>query len=133
MISRSDSRVSAQSGFTVLEMLIALMILAGLLAVAASRVSGPSESLQSGALAAALAEQATTARLMAMQTRLDVKFEAELPQGTSIIPCTGESIVREIHFLANGQVEGNAICLQTENRRTVFRIDWLTGQMTLDE
>ena len=128
MTSPSNSRCP-QAGISVLEMLIALAILAVITGVAATQLRGPSQALTNSALLAALCDQAVMMRIRAMQTETEQSFLPDLPSSATIVACVDGEPRREIYFLPGGQVDGGPLCIQTDRERVTIEIDWLTGQL----
>jgi general secretion pathway protein H len=143
---------SAQEGFTLLEMVCVLAIIALLAAVLlpfipreTSRSRLQAYALQAAALLkvdrdAAIRRQVSVATLVDPRDRMirsgasqvairipdDVHFDAVLPQ-----TCQRQAALSTIRFLANGTSCGGTIALMRFNTGYEIRVNWLTGRVEI--
>jgi general secretion pathway protein H len=155
MLCLSEHRTSnprCDTGFTLLEMLIVITILAILLAVVPSAMNGlPTIRLR--AAAAMVAEALRQAHDDAIRTgsSVDVSFDAERRaykvQGAPLqyLPPMVDSMyvlkagplgrhrMTVLQFFADGSATGAAISLGHGHLRTVIGVEWLAGRVQVDE
>jgi general secretion pathway protein H len=143
---------SAEQGFTLLEMVCVLAIIALLAAVLlpfipreTSRSRLQAYALQAAALLkadrdAAIRRQVNVATLVDARDRMirsgashdairipnDVRFDAVLPQ-----TCQQQAALSTIRFLANGTSCGGTIALMRFNAGYEIRVNWLTGRVEI--
>lgn len=123
------SPLNNQSGFTLLEMMVVLSIVAIVFAAGLSSVGRPSDRRLLTSSMTDVIDGATTARLRAISSQQVVAYLPAATGTVAIDACRTGSQVKEILFLPNGQARGDAFCLKGQN--LVIRIvpDTLTGQL----
>ena len=136
-------RAASNAGFTLVEMLVVLAIMAVTLAVSLPYVRGSSEAhildATAQTLAARLRETQSAAMFDNAERTLSIDLKHKLildpvfvvPQGISLKIVTAEKEVTtelaSIRFFADGGSTGGTIALSKgENTREIF-INWLTG------
>lgn len=145
-------RASADAGFTLLEMVCALAILAALTAIALPRFPLATSRPRLEALAietAALLKADRTAALrkgQAVETRVDAvsgRIEAgasgralRMPADvrmTAVLPrlCNGQASAARIRFLPSGQSCGGVVALSRGSAAYEIRVNWFTGGIAL--
>lgn len=142
-----------QAGFTLLEMLVvlALLALAAYLALPTARGGTDRLALRSTALHVAALARATRLKAMAdgrdalLVVNLDERTISRrgagrpiaIPQRTEIAVETARSEVADpearIRFLPDGRATGGTITLAADGQRLVVAVDWLTGAVTVRE
>lgn len=130
MSLRSDPRQSRR-GFTMLEMLVTVAILAAMLAVAASTARGPSGQALLKAEAIRIANEAMTARLRAMDSTEPQTYRPVSDQ-IEITPCDGGIDAPTLVYRRDGGTDTQTLCLRTNDRELRLKVDWLTGQIVED-
>ncbi len=146
-------RRCADSGFTLLEMLVVLVILGLMVGLVVTR--GPPRSaslnLRGAAVEVAQALQAARARAIATDRRVDFRLDVAghafavdggaaraLPASLalSIVAVTSEAgadRIARIGFAPDGSSTGGRIDLAEGMRRTRIDVDWLTGRVRVAE
>lgn len=110
-----------QEGFTLLEMMMVLLIMALISGVViATRPIAPAE-LRFQVRIAELAKSASLARYKAVKNGIAVNWNSNSE------PC--EDGQRDIVFFPDGTNSSGPICLVINNRATKFRLDAITGQV----
>ena len=126
MTSSCDS-ARRRRGYSVLEVLVVLAVLALVLGAAASRFTPPSDRLELEHLGSATIAAATTSRLRALRTGAIVPLEIETDGRVSPCAKADEGARPQILFFPDGHAEGGPLCFAMGARRLTFSVDWLTG------
>lgn len=140
----------AEPGFTLIEIMVALAILAVALGLIIGRGPMRSQALETRAAAGALAQALRAARARAIATNHDVTVAID-PQRHLFAPDGGEKVamdpamsidvlapairgpgnVRLIRFSQDGSSTGGQILLGVGQRRLGITVQWLTGQVSV--
>ena len=119
MILRSEISTGSQAGFTLLETLITLTILALATAVSVAAIKGPSPQLH-------LQRQATLLQAKAAQHRhLAVSSRRPLTWQVGALSCDSEKA--EVAFLPNGTAHGPDLCLSIDGNMLRMTLLPLSG------
>jgi general secretion pathway protein H len=150
-MKRQGERVA---GFTLLEMLVVLAILAMVSAAGASFVRPRPDALALDSAALNLAAYLRSARTHAMQVNRDASFTIDvegrrywtetlperfdIPKSASVSLYSAsservEETVGRIKFFADGSSTGGRIQLKSMQRRLDVTVDWLTGATHIDK
>lgn len=139
-------------GFTLLEALVVIGILALVATIFAADYRRPTASIDVGAAAMRVAGELRAARSIAMRQSRDVEFvfsaeerwyqvegraRAHLPNGVDVVFVSAQPLVRgaqdaRLVFFRDGSSTGGEIALRSEARVHRVRIDWLTGKVTTE-
>lgn len=129
------------TGYTLMELLVAVAIMALLAVVTMPRLSAGRPGLETKSAAQAVAEDLAAARRMAVlqdaQTR--VVFTGRgyevLPGGPTRTLPAGIALAgsREIDFFADGSTSGGAVRLSRANSHHVVVAHWPSGRIAIDE
>jgi general secretion pathway protein H len=136
------------AGFTLVEMLVVLVILALVVALVPPLLAGGEARLQLAASAREIAASLRETRSLAIREGRSEAFIVDgagrfragagparrLPQGL-LLSITGVADVRAraaIRFFADGSSTGGRLILLRGERRSDVTVDWLTGRIVLD-
>jgi general secretion pathway protein H len=142
-----------QSGFTMIEMIVVLVVLGLMLGLVLGRGPMRSSTLDAGVAARELAQALRLARSRAItldrpvsllldrvahNVRIDGERLQALPRDVRISAATpaGEVIsdrVVDIRFTTDGSSSGARIVLGEQNFQRVLVVDWLTGRVRIDD
>lgn len=124
---------TAEAGFTLVELLVALTLVALLAAVALPRVQAllvPSIEQTTRRVALAVRDQRTAAMLSGrMVVVTGAALVPLLPAGTVVE--AAEPAEPGILFFPNGSSSGGRIVLAAWDGRRAVEVDWLTGRVTV--
>lgn len=136
-----------ERGFTLLEMLIALVVVAGIASAAVLSLSGQVSALRAKAAVAEVAQELRAARLGALQKGRQVQAEFDLLSGTVEVQPDGRVVTlsdklvlsvtvdrvriegsrAQLIFYPDGTSSGAEILAAIEDRNYLIEVDWLTG------
>ena len=136
-----------EHGFTLIEMLVVLSVLALLVGLVVARGPPRSATLQMRAVVATLVEdlRSTRARAIAGNTTLVVDFDRRRqlyqPQGEAarllpadlvfrVVSQTGDAL-SGIRFAPDGSSSGGRVLLAEGDRRRLVEVNWLTGRVSV--
>lgn len=137
----------SDEGFTLLEMLLALAVIAFVASASTIALSGRISALRTTEAIGSVSNTVREARLRALGAGTDVSLVFDLPSGTMTrlpdgsltpIPSTIEVSVQvdrlqatvdkaTIVFFADGSSSGGRILLSIDKRSYLIDVDWLTG------
>ncbi|MFO1152199.1 MAG: GspH/FimT family pseudopilin [Rhodospirillales bacterium] len=140
-------------GFTLLELVVVLIVMALVAAVATPTLIGRSGSTQAQVAAREMAAALRQARSSAIGANVDVAFAVDADARTyaiegrpphrlpgdlaiSLIVADSERLSRTagaIRFFPDGSSTGGDIAVVSAAGTFVVRVDWLTGQVRIDE
>jgi general secretion pathway protein H len=145
-------RARGQRGFTLIEMIVVLLVLAMIAGMASARLSVRSgaESLQ--AIAYEIASRCRAARASAVRGGADQvvlidladrvmtgggKEPIQIPQTISIVAETSaaerpSASVAAVRFMPNGSSTGGMVRLQSGGQAYEIRINWFTGRVSVE-
>ena len=152
MIFFNPEQRRGDAGFTLLEMIAALALVALAVSLVMPRLSASRQSLRLRTLAVEMASNMKIARTEAMKTNTDTVFVLDTTNrsysAAGAVP--KKQIPREItvsfesqaaesngpsragfRFRPDGTASGGSIKLQTGANTTAISVDWLTGAVTL--
>ena len=128
----ASPRPTGEAGFTLLELLVCLVLMAAIAAFALPRFAGErplSFERRAQAIAADLARLREAAIGTGEVRRASAAaLAAVLPEGVSL----GAVEPPEIVFFPNGMANGAVWQLQAEGRSLDLEVDWLTGGIVLN-
>ena len=123
---------SGEAGFTLLELLVCLVLLAAISAVVVPRFAAerpPTLEERAQLVADDLARFRRAAMgTGTVQTASSAALAGVLPAEIQL----GEVIPQDLVFLPNGMSNGGVWRLEAEGEVVVLRVDWLTGRVTVD-
>ena len=122
----------ADAGFTLLELLVCLVLLAAIAALVVPRFVAD-RPLTLDQQARLVADDLARFRRTALgtgtvQTASSEALAAVLPAEMRL----GAALPRDLVFLPNGMSNGGVWQLEADGRVVALRIDWLTGRVTVD-
>lgn len=129
------------TGYTLMELLVAVAIMALLAVVTMPRLSAGRPGLETKSAAQAVAEDLSAARRMAVLQGAETRvvfagrgYEV-LPSGPTRTLPVGIALAgsREIDFFADGSTSGGAVRLSRANSRHVVVAHWPSGRIAIDE
>ena len=119
MLHSKSRRPSSDAGFSLLETLIALAILATVTGVAAAALRAPSPGLQLDSAVSELRLEASTTRRRAVTT---------LARASMVLTdCTGRDVV--VWFFPDGTASGSEVCVTQSGLTRKLRISALSGRL----
>jgi general secretion pathway protein H len=142
----------AEQGFTLLELVVVIAILAIVLGVVITRAPNSGGALQTRAAAGALAQALRGARAAAMERSMPVSVAID-PARHSFAPdfgavrlidptlritvlppaLHGPGDVRLIQFAPDGSATGGAVMIGNGKRRLLVAVEWLTGRVQVSD
>jgi general secretion pathway protein H len=144
-----DRKSRMEAGFSLLEMLVGLAIIAVLLALSVPRFDRPAGAIEIRSFAITLASDLRATRAMAISRgqTVDVEFDIEarryrvlnvrsiwqpVPPKLTLLFETARQVTRldggpVIRFFADGTSTGGTVNLVAGDRRIGVRVEWLTG------
>ncbi len=148
--SKSASAPRGEDGFTLLEMIIVLAVIALMTGIFVGRLPTRSHGLQTRAVVASMVEALRGARGRAMGTNRPVTVaingasgrlvveggpSIQLPPTLAMTAAAGQGgevgqKLTGIRFASDGSSSGGRIVLADGTRRTRIAVDWLTGRVT---
>ena len=152
-MSRTGRFRARQSGFTLIEVVVVLAILALVTALAVPYLARGNASLTTTAAAREIAAALRTTRSLAMLHGRSAAFTLDtargvyradvsgaphrLPKGLrlALVTTTAErtdATVGNIRFYADGSSDGGGVLLGDDNKLTEVLVDWLTGSVTIE-
>jgi len=149
--SPTGERTAAAAGFTLLELLVVLVLLAVMAGFAASRVvgslDGPTLQATTGELAAVLRRARSEAIVRNQPTVVRVDVDApsfgipgertyKVPERLKVTLFTAvteqlAANVGEIRFFPDGSSTGGEVTLAGEKARSYVQVDWLSGRVAV--
>ena len=151
MIKRHSNVSTTSAGFSLVELLVVMAIVAAALVLAMPRFSRTQSAPSLRATAFALAASARAARAQSIASNEDVTFVLDfqsntygtrsgslvaLPPGIALSVETAKEVVREradasLIFYPSGGSTGGRIILSSPLARATVTVDWLTGTVTV--
>jgi general secretion pathway protein H len=155
-IQLNRSLRSRALGFTLLEIIAVLLVIAAMVAIARPQLSSGVSAAQHRAVAREVAQMLRYARTEAVAKRSDIAVDFDLEQRTLQIPNTALKRVAKIpegieinlvttaaetknekqasvRFYPDGGATGGRVTLKLRERSFLVDIDWLTGRVSIDE
>ena len=145
-------KCSFRAGFSLVEVLAVLTIMALVLGAVTVRMGGGLERVRFDALARHVSDELNLARVTAIRTNREAVFYMDLearrygaPQANHSLPGgviarlvtarteTSGSTSGAIRFFPDGTSTGGRVELEKDGRVRVIRIDWLTGQTRIED
>lgn len=153
MTSRSDPAMRSDRGFTLIEMLVVIAIVALLAAFALPRFSSAEAKADLSSTARILAAGLRSTRSLAMAQGRSEAFTVDIAHrlfraGTgapqpmtktldlTLVTASRERLdaaVGSIRFYADGSSTGGGISLRSDTRGALVLVDWLTGRVSIVE
>ena len=138
----------AERGFTLVELLVVLAVMSLAIAAVPIVMSGGISGLQLKAAARDVANALRHARGRAIALNDEVVFSIDgdsgryvvtpgerggvLAEGTEVI-VRPDATAGDVRFFPDGGSTGGWLTISKDQRRYDVRIDWLTGQVTIDD
>ncbi|MFP4002625.1 MAG: Tfp pilus assembly protein FimT/FimU [Alphaproteobacteria bacterium] len=142
-----------RAGFSLLEVLAVLTIMALVLGAVAFRAGGGLERVRLDALARHVSDELNRTRIEAIRTNRERVFRVDmearrygagraghkLPEGVGIRLVTArtetsvDAASGAIRFFPDGTSTGGRVELERQGRVRVVRVDWLTGHVRVEE
>ncbi len=138
----------AERGFTLIELIVVLAVMSLLIAAVPIVMSGGVSGLELKAAARDVANTLRHARGRAIALNDEVVFSIDgesgryavvpgarggvLTEGTEVI-VRPDATAGKIRFFPDGGSTGGWVTISKDQRRYDVRIDWLTGQVTIDD
>jgi general secretion pathway protein H len=135
---RSAGRAARQLGFTLIEVIVVLAILAAVIGLVVTRGPLRSQRLDLDAAARQVAGSLRLARSQAIVTNRTVFWtvgpagfgaEGNSPQRVNAIVTLRDS--NTIGFAGDGSSSGGHVFLESGSRRVGIDVDWLTGRLEI--
>lgn len=146
-------RIRHNAGFSLVEVLAVLTIMALVLGAVSIRMGGGLERVRLDALAREISAELNRARIAAIHTNREALFRVdmetrrfgtpepdhELPEGVVIRLVTARSETSvdarsgAIRFFPDGTSTGGRLELERKGRMLTVRVDWLTGHVGVEE
>lgn len=120
------------AGFSLLEMLVVLAILAIVLTATASLMRRPPDRIELRRHAAEMIDDAMAVRLIALNQGRQIKFSPAPKDTIALSDCSDREIAPIVTFLPDGSAAGGPICLRLNKTRIRVTIDRLTGLMAME-
>jgi general secretion pathway protein H len=153
MTWRSDLAMRAERGFTLIEMLVVIAIIALIGAFVLPQFSGAQAKADMSSAARRLAAGLRTTRSLAMAHGRSEAFTVDVAHGlyragagaaqaidkhvgVTLVTASQETIDAaegNIRFYADGSSTGGGIGLRAGTRSTLVLVDWLTGRVSIEE
>lgn len=154
--SPPESRYSLASGFTLLEMIAVILVIALVAALSPPLFSSGVSASQHRAAAREVAGMLRLARTEAVAKRIDMGVDFDLEARTVQIPNASNKRIAKIpegieinltttaaetknekqasvRFYPDGGATGGRVTLKVRDRSYLVDIDWLTGRVSIDE
>jgi general secretion pathway protein H len=145
-------RRGSRAGFSLLEVLAVLTIMALVLGAVTMRTGGGMERVRLDALARHISDELNRARIAAIRTNRDAVFYIDLesrrygalkaahtlPAGITARLTTARTEAYggasgAIRFFPDGTSTGGRMELEKDGRVRLIRVDWLTGQVRIEQ
>lgn len=121
----SPSSKHADAGYSLLEMLVVLAILATAIGLGASALRGSSEPRILQSIAERIVAEAKSKRLQAMIEERAVSYVPDAGPGSTVTACENGSAA--LLFLPDGGLRGGDLCVSRGTHKIRVHADWLTG------
>lgn len=123
------SRNNRQAGFTLLEMLVTIAVMALVLAMAANFMQPRSHRLETEIAARQVAQAMRAARGQAIASGAPVVFA--LPRLPAWLAVSLQAPPGGISFAPDGSASGGRVLLDGDGPELVISVDWLTGRVDI--
>jgi general secretion pathway protein H len=148
MTGRLGSERSSQAGFTLLEMLVVIVIIALATAIAMPNLARPSDGVRLQATARNLINALRLTRAMAIGRNAEIALQIDIDKRTFTSPAIraqsfGPDMTAELtfakpeqtarstagfRFFPDGSSSGGDVRLRLRNAETAICVNWLTGE-----